>query len=379
MLSPVEHKGNVELFLKKLTGTLKSLFHFENIVIKDLYFSKAESVLKGYENLLYSSDLKTSDYDVALIIISEEYRYLPTEQNPYYVIKSLLMGDRVPSQEVEIETIKQMRGIESYVLNNIALAIYGKIGGTPWAIERLDPLRKEFIIGIGSSILKDGNDAARKIIGLATVFDFTGRYIVGECSTLATADNYREVLKDSLITLISGLIERENIQPENEVRLIFHLFKPAGKHNEFWAIEKALENFKKYSIEYAVLHLNEGHNFRIFANDGVELPQRGLLVETSDNKKLLSFVSSSLHRNIRGNPAPLLVVLDTRSTFKDIDYLIKQVFYFSFLSCRSFIPSKTPITILYPSLLAFLSGKLKEIPGWDYRKLATVKDKLWFI
>ena len=339
-----------------------------------------EPILKGYEYLLYNSGIKASDYDVAVIIISEEYKQLPTENNPYYVVKSLLMGDRVPSQEVEIETIKQMRSTtEMYILNNIALAIYGKIGCTPWAIERLDPIRKEFVIGVGSSVLKVDNNSTTKVIGLATVFDFTGRYVVGECSTLATTEDYREVLKEYIINLISDLMERENIKPKNEIRLIFHLFKPAGKRNEIWAIEKALNNFKDYSIEYAVLHLNRGHNFRIFANEGKELPSRGLLIEISDNEKLLSFVSSSFHKMIRGNPAPLLVKLDQRSTFKDIDYLIKQVFYFSFLSCKSFIPSKTPITILYPSLVASLSGKLKEIPGWDYRKLDTVKDKLWFI
>lgn len=381
VISPQDYKGNVEVFSKKLSRVLINLFHFEKVNIVDHYFPLTDRVVDGYESVLYQDGFKATDYDIAIVIISEEHRELLPKDNPYYVLKSKLMNDRVPSQEIEIETIKTSIGAtaEPYVLNNVALAIFGKIGCTPWAVEKIDPIRKEFIIGVGDSVIKNG-DVVKNILGFATVFDFTGKYIVGECSTVATMDDYRETLRNYLKELISELIKNENIDRTKEIRFIFHLFKPAGKKNEIWAIQEALKDFSDYSIEYAILHLDREHNFRIFSNSGKELPQRGLLLDISDNKKLLCFVSSSLHkRTIRGNPAPLLVVLDNRSTFKDLDYLIKQVFYFSFLSCRSFIPSKTPITILYPSLLAKLSGVLKEIPEWDYKKLSTVKDKLWFV
>ena len=380
VLAPEEHKGSMEVFLKKFESNIKSLFGFEKVELDDRYFKKSTTPLKGFESLIYQENIKLSEYNAALILISESYKSLPVTENPYYVLKATLMGEKVPSQEVEIETIKQMNGAnESFILNNISLAIYGKIGGTPWAVEKIDPLRKEFIIGVGGSEIKESDQKVKKIIGFATVFDFTGKYVVGECSTVATSDDYKNVLKDYLITLITNLINSENISHDKEIRLIFHLFKPAGKFNEIWAIQEAISQFGNYNIEFAILHLNEGHNFRVFAQKGTILPQRGLLIELSANKKLLCFASKSFDRELKGNPAPLLVILDERSSFKDLDYLIKQVFYFSFLSCKSFMPSKTPITILYPSLLAFLTGTLKEIPGWNYRKLAVVKEQLWFI
>jgi len=43
------------------------------------------------------------------------------------------------------------------------------------------------------------------------------------------------------------------------------------------------------------------------------------------------------------------------------------------------MPSKKSVSIMYPSLMARMTEKLKKIDGWDYDILKTVGDKLWFI
>ena len=45
------------------------------------------------------------------------------------------------------------------------------------------------------------------------------------------------------------------------------------------------------------------------------------------------------------------------------------------------MPSKKPITILYPSIMAHLIEKLKIVEKWDYDKLRVkgVTEKLWFL
>jgi hypothetical protein len=34
---------------------------------------------------------------------------------------------------------------------------------------------------------------------------------------------------------------------------------------------------------------------------------------------------------------------------------------------------------MYPSLMANITEKLKEVDGWDYERLRAVSEKLWFI
>ena len=78
---------------------------------------------------------------------------------------------------------------------------------------------------------------------------------------------------------------------------------------------------------------------------------------------------------------PLKLTLDPRSTFRDIYYITEQAFSFAHLSERSFLPSKKPITILYPSIMASLIEKLKRNDRWDSDKLKVkgVTEKLWFL
>ncbi len=181
-------------------------------------------------------------------------------------------------------------------------------------------------------------------MGFATVFDYSGKYIVGECSPVSSIDEYGENLKNYLIKIIERIISSRNIGKEQEIRLIFHLFKSAGKKREIYAIDKARETFRDYKIDFSLLHVGYGHNFKIYKNQGNECPERGLVINLSDDQLLISFANK-----LKGNPSPLLVRIDRRSTFKDLNYLSKQVFFFSLLSFLSFMPSRKPITILYPS------------------------------
>ena len=59
----------------------------------------------------------------------------------------------------------------------------------------------------------------------------------------------------------------------------------------------------------------------------------------------------------------------------------QKAFAFAHLSERSFTPSKKPITIMYPSIMASLIEKLKHVEKWDQDKLKVkgVTEKLWFL
>lgn len=160
---------------------------------------------------------------------------------------------------------------------------------------------------------------------------------------------------------------------EKNVHLIFHIYKSVGKKAEIRALEKVIARYKDVNISYAFVHLNYGHNFRLYNNDGRDNLKKGQYIR-------LNSLDSLVVVNDKGS-IPLRITINKRSSFKDIYYISQQAFFFSHLSERSFMPSKKPITILYPSIMANLIEKLKIVEKWDYDKLRVkgVTEKLWFL
>ena len=154
-------------------------------------------------------------------------------------------------------------------------------------------------------------------------------------------------------------------------RLIFHLFKSASEEYEIKAINGLKERLANYNFEFALVHLAYGHNFRLYYNDGRNDINQGTYIQLSKHSALLHFVSKS--------DLPLKIDLDKRSTFTSLFYIAKQVYWFSHLSHRSYMPSKRTVTIMYPSLMAKMTEELKKVEGWDYERLKAVSNKLWFI
>ena len=156
-----------------------------------------------------------------------------------------------------------------------------------------------------------------------------------------------------------------------EFRLIFHINKSPSNKYEIKAIKNVINKFINLKISYAIVHLNYNHNFRVFNNEGRENNRKGLYINIDNNKTLLTLSDKSIN--------PLLIDIDNRSTFKDKDYITKQIYWFCHLSFRSFIPSKKTVTMQYPYLISKLTNEIKNIEGWDYELLKGIGDKLWFL
>ena len=66
--------------------------------------------------------------------------------------------------------------------------------------------------------------------------------------------------------------------------------------------------------------------------------------------------------------------------FYDLNYITQQIYSFTYLSWRSFLPREEPATMLYSNLISRLLGKMRSIPEWDADKLNyTLKRKKWFL
>jgi hypothetical protein len=286
---------------------------------------------------------------------------LPVEKSPYYLCKAKYIGQGIPTQVVQIEKIKSS-GLK-YIINNVALNTYAKLGGTPWGIEKTEHLKREYIIGIGSTV----NEQKKMVMGIANIFDYTGKYFVGDCVPLSGFDDYADKLEEVLYEQLKEI----TCNYSDEIRLVFHIFKSPSNRYELKALSNVIDRLNEKVIKFAFVHVGYGHNFRLFNNDGKASVNKGFCININENEALINFVDRS--------SIPLRITVDRRSNFIDVYHIAKQIYWFSHLSYRSYMPSKKSVSIMYPSLMARMTEKLKKIDGWDYDILKTVGDKLWFI
>lgn len=351
VVSPDEYEGSIGEYVEILKKKLKEIFHLNSVEFH------LETVKSSESYLEVLNKINTEEYDLAIIVLSERDKEIETPESPYYLTKAKLLNQRLPTQDITIEKIRQTN---KYIENNIALNIYAKLGGTAWAIEKSEKNISELIIGIGSTT----DDNAKQIIGFANVFDYN-------CSQLSTIDEYAKNLESYLVDTLKHALYKKGLSEGDRLRLIFHLYKEAGEEHELKAIMNALKHFSGYEIQHSLVHLSDGHNFRVFMNQGRSNPKRGTFIQ-------LSYRQALLHSGNR-HGVPIQVKLDRRSEYKDLYEITKQVLHFAHLSHRTFSPTKQPVTIKYPKLMASMVTELKKVSGWDYTMLDRLNEKLWFI
>lgn len=376
IICPKFNEGVLEGFINQLEIRLKNLFHIKPVFIT-LFLSDTKT--ETYINAVYEEQVSSSH--LCIIVLDEQHlKITDVKQSPYFICKAKLLGQGIPTQDVQEKHLKK---INQFVMNNLALNVYAKIGGIGWTIQNIEKRREELVIGIGSSLNKDG----KRVLGIAQIFHSDGRYLVGDCSPLSSFNNYAENLEKHLYNSLSKIISQEIINKNSEFRLVFHLFKSASKEYEIKAVENVIKKFQneRLTFKYAFVHLAYGHNFRLISNDGinnetikvfgkeqkVNVTPKGTYIELSKHRSVVHFVQEST--------IPLEIEIDKRSTFEDLRYLSTQIFWFSHLSHRTFLPSKKTVTILYPSIMSGLLDKLQEVDKWDDDMVRTITDKLWFI
>ena len=332
------------------------------------------------------------EWNLAIVQIHQGFKDLGDEANPYYATKAIFLKHRIPVQEITVETINFANQQLVFAMNNMSVATYAKIGGTPWLLKSERRGAYELVIGIGSQQLTTERLATkRRMVGLTTVFSSDGNYLLDDMTAAVDYENYASALVESLKRSISKVKTADNWRSSEDVRLIFHVFKEIADE-EAEAVDKAVQELGLLQVKYAFLHIVDDHPFAVFdeANNGTRskggvkgifAPERGLATYIGDRESLLFFTGGRDLKQVRdGHPLPTLLRLHRRSTFKDMTYLTRQAFDFSCHSWRMFTPAPLPITIHYSELMARLLGGLRNVPNWDPdTMLGPVSRTRWFL
>lgn len=169
--------------------------------------------IPDYERTIRECLDSNIDWDLAIVETTENYMKLPNASNPYYFTKAKLMSNNIPVQEIKIENMTKDDGTLVYILNNISLACYAKMGGIPWVIPSSKKIDIELVIGIGSTIIKKNRfDLERRIVGLTTIFSSDGKYLLSNKSKDVAFQEYFDELLKSLKSAIEEIKKREGWQ-----------------------------------------------------------------------------------------------------------------------------------------------------------------------
>jgi hypothetical protein len=332
--------------------------------------------------------------DAAIVVLNDAHADLPDNNSPYLVAKATLMLAGIPAQEIRTSKLGKSSYELQYILQNFTIALYAKMNGTPWTVNQDTTISDELVIGIGTSEISENRFAKKsRYIGITTVFRGDGNYLLSHVSKDCTYDEYPGVLQDTTEHILQDIRQRNGWNPGDNIRLIFHTYKPL-KNVEVAEIAKraALAVGKEQTIEFAFLTLTMEHPFLVIdpAQQGrttksgakaIFVPERGTITQLGRYTRLVCTNGPFLIKHENAPlPAPLLVHIHKGSTFTDLAYLSEQVLKFTGLSWRSALPARKPVSIYYSELIAELLGRLRSVDGWTPAILnMKLRASRWFL
>lgn len=322
--------------------------------------------------------IRDAQPDIVLLITSGH--------NPaiYTGVKSLLIGLGIPSQFATHEKLNNTYQLP-WILENIALQMYAKIGGTPWTVLSSQKQRS-LVLGISRAQDKQ----KRMVVGFVTLFSSDGDYLF--FSSIAPQPVYwenRYAYQEALANVIVQAYRDYSYQNGQPDEIVIHLCKKPGKFREFYAAERAMKMLGA-SIPYAILHLNEYTSYRLFDTAHASyVPQPGIKVNLSETSALLfldgrvrNFRTGEETRTRRGVPRLFEINFDTRSALPVSEFprLIRQVYEFAAVNWRGFNAQSVPVTLNYSGLIADLIAEI-GVDTWKQHvaHLGLLADKAWFL
>lgn len=405
-----QNRGNFTNFLSSLKDGLPQSRYFQKGLqkkydLQDILFNIKE--IQDYTINEYLNAIKSDDDGkphLAIIEIPAAFKTYDDRNNPYFAVKAKLLSLEIPVQYITTEIVNNHN---EYILNSLALQLYAKLGGIPWVLPSQRSVDREIVIGIGHSWLRKNQYAGseqNRVVGITTFLSGDGQYLLSDkVKDVAFEDYFSELLK-SLKSSIEKLSSEYGWADGDTVRLIFHIFKPI-KNTEFDVISKLVKETTQFKIKFAFVTISQTHPTMLFDINqhgvkkygsssviGAYIPNRATNVFLDSETCIVQMLGAKeLKTSKQGMSKPIQIKIRTPHgnyddnglndmIFHDLSYITQQIFSFTYLSWRSFLPGEEPATMKYSNLISRLLGKMRNIPGWDADNLNYgLKRKKWFL
>ncbi|NOZ45170.1 MAG: hypothetical protein GXO79_00150 [Chlorobi bacterium] len=327
--------------MKKMFGvdfdTSKESLNINHIIIEN--FTK-EDINKVNEKLKEDSNNK-----IAVFIFPE------AEEEYYYSVKNILLGNNIVTQGIHIETLKDETKLK-WSVSSLALQMFAKLGGIPW---RMKPSNDNcLIIGIGQAHDVSEDETGKKYItkyfSYSVLMDSSGEYK----SMNVLAENKDE---ESYLEELSKKIKEILLLYQAKYNKITIHIPYKIKHKEIAKIKNAAEEVRN-EIEVVVLKINDNskyfgynpeHNSLIpYESSFIQLSHNDYLVWTEglnyNNKKANKHYANPLYVNFYYINKELEDI-NTASYLQDVLNLTGA-------NWRGFNAKAIPISMFYPKIIS---------------------------
>ena len=344
-------------------------FDNDNIVgmaIREYDESNLESVLEKVESL-------GSDFVIPVFVIPAKSD--PENERIYYTIKHAFVDKFIPVQVVTLDLLQKKETLK-WSVANIALQIFGKIGGYPWKVQ---PSRTEcLIVGIGTRHdVREVEDTqiVDKYFAYSVLTDSSGLYLDIEVLSETTEEgNYLAELRESIRNIVDKYQADYN-------RIVVHTpFKI--KKEELDAIQSILDHYHTDENEFVVLKINVDNKFFGYNMQVSSLvPYESSYVRLSWKEYLVWFEGLQYHNpNALGpysGPSHIEFHYETRD-FSDeerIGYL-QDTLNLSGANWRGFNAKSLPVSIFYCRIVADFIMHFKKM---GYEEFNIKNFTPWFL
>ena len=258
--------------------------------------------------------------DLALVALLDEHAGLPDPENPYLYAKAHLLMGGVPVQEIRYSKLRLPEKEVQYINQDMSVAMYAKMGGTPWTVDHDRTVDDEIVIGMGTCELQSSRfDARKRYIGITTVFLGDGSYLVSNLSQECPYEDYPAELRRSVLSSLREVKDRNGWRPGDTVRVVVHIPKPLKNVEVEDIMEGCIrEVCVEQTVEFAFLTVTSKHPYvltdtgqpgitRYGRTRGKYAPARGAVVQVDTYQRLLVTKGPALVKEGRGGnsgPSP---------------------------------------------------------------------------
>ena len=317
--------------------------------------------------------------DLVIVMLRDEDAFAKADNHPYLAIKALLLGAGVPSLHMRLTKAraKQERLLE--VLQDLALAAYGSLGGVPWTLAT--PAGEELVIGLGTVVDRSPEGSGYRSV--VAVFSAQGALLAATYSAHCTHDDYARTLVDTVARGLKTVLDTTHVPL---TRLVFHMTKAIPKRATDELARAAMGGFGLgLKTETALLMLQLDHPLRLVDTRAQEpmsrmIPPRGIALELGRAKRFLTVHGEESIRSEEGIPPPLFIEIHTASTYSDVPALTQQVYDFTSAYHASMMPLNQPVTTYYAKVMARMIARLEMHPAWSEDLLVPhLRSVHWFL
>lgn len=329
---------------------------------------------------------------IPIIVLPPHVKSVTT--NHYYFTKTMLMSHGIHiTQSIRHDTLEDDEKLCASLLP-IAMQIFTKVGGIPYAIAR--PIGgvgyKTLVIGVGlTRVATEERESIEQYMGISTVFASDGTFKLIDVNLVDVDKNkLADALRSSIIKSISRLYQERVLSKDDKVWIIVHYSGKEISRIEEEAIESTcamLSNMLNLVMEPAIVKIIEDNIYRLFSEPVDMYPVIGTYVELLSGKlyilNTLGYDSISQKRPLRKEmPRSILVsIKKTRREFiRELLFSILALSRVNFSGTQMFY--RRPASTSYSRKAARLLSRVLYVSnhlGKGIDVAGIPKDKLWFI